>query len=278
MNRIPLHKDWQSKTQYIDLPTGIRMYYMESGDPQAEPLLLIHGLCDSSRIWRRLMCELGDKYHIFAIDCRGAGQTDKPKEFAYMPAEHALDIAAFLDAVQVRSAYVLAHSMGTMIAQALAFTAPERVQKLFMAAPMVRGLDDAAALHAQYDQYETMDTASMPQKRLQELFLPYPENCRDPEFPDGFFTTLRGTPAWAIRAAWFGANMADHRNFVQFIQAPVMMIWGNRDTVLGETYQKEVRACFPHAPYLVMDGISHEIPNEMPEKLAALATTFFAQK
>ena len=195
-----------------------------------------------------------------------------------MPTEHALDMAAFLDAVNVQSAYVMAHSMGTMIAQALAFTAPERVRMLFLAAPMVRGLDDAVALRTQYDQYEAMDTAAMPQKQLQELFLPYPENCRDPEFPEGFFETLRSIPAWAIRAAWFGVNMADHRRFTKFIQAPVMLIWGNKDDVLGEEYQKEVRVCFPDAPYLVMDGISHEVPNEMPEKLAALATTFFAQK
>lgn len=278
MNTIPLHKDWHDCTKYVNLSTGIRMYYMEAGDPQAEPLLLIHGLCDSSRIWRRPMCELAKRFHIYAVDFRGSGQTDKPKEFAYMPAEHALDLVAFLNAVNVRSAYVMAHSMGTMIAQALAFTAPDRVKKLFLAAPMVRGLDNAEALRAQYDQYGAMDTAAMPQKQLQELFLPYPENCRDPEFPEGFFETLRGIPAWAIRAAWFGVNMADHRRFTQFIQAPVMLIWGNRDDVLDEEYQKEVRACFPDATYLVMEGISHEVPNEMPEKLAELATKFFSEE
>jgi hypothetical protein len=45
--------------------------------------------------------------------------------------------------------------------------------------------------------------------------------------------------------------------------------------VLDEDYQAEVKESFPDAPYLTFDGISHEIPIEMPEKLAKLAVNFF---
>lgn len=272
---LPSHADWHKNTKSVMLSTGITMHYMEAGDPNAQPLLLIHGFTDSSRIWRLPMLEMQDAFHIFAVDCRGCGQSDKPESFLYTMKEFVEDLVAFMDAVHVDSAFVLAHSMGTLIGQTLAFMAPDRVKKLILAAPMMCGHDSAEALAAQYKLYDTLNTATAGQKELQEMFLPNPENCRDPEFPDGYFETLRGVPARILRAIWFGVHQTDNRRFAQFITAPVMIIWGDQDDVLPEEYQKEVREAFLGAPYIVMPGISHEIPNEMPEKLAGFAKEFF---
>lgn len=272
---IPSHADWHDNTKSITLSTGITMHYMEAGCPDAEPLLLIHGFTDSSRIWRLSMCAMQERFHIYAVDCRGCGQSDKPEAFLYTMKEFADDLTAFLDAMHIEQTYVLAHSMGTMIGQTLAFAAPHRVKKLMLAAPMMCGHDSAKSLAEQYTLYGTMNTATMPQEELQRIFLPYPENCRDPEFPDGYFATLRGVPATVLRAIWFGVHQTDNRRFAQFIEAPVFILWGNKDDVLPEEYQQEVRESFPDAPYLICPGISHEIPNEMPEKLAELAVNFF---
>lgn len=272
---VPAHRDWHAHTKSAKLQTGITMHYMEAGAMDAEPLLLIHGFTDSSRIWRQTICALEGRFHIFAVDLRGFGQTDQPDDFLYTPKEHADDLAAFLDAMGLASAYVLAHSMGTMIGQTLAFLHPQRVKKLVLAAAMLRGHDTAACLAEQYGLYETMDLAGMPADEMQGRFLPYPENCRDAEFPDGYFATLRGLSAKSLRAAWFGVHQADNRSFVQFIKAPLLILWGDQDDVLAADYQDEVRAALPQAPYIVLPGISHEIPNEMPEKLAQIATDFF---
>ena len=274
---VPSHQDWHDHTKSVKLSTGITMAYMECGNPLAEPLLLIHGFTDSSRIWRLPICELGDRFHIYAIDTRGFGQTDKPEAFMYSMKEYSDDIVAFLDAMGLDSVYVMAHSMGTMIGMTLAFMAPVRVKKLLLAAAMMRGHDSAESLAEQYTMYENMDLATIPQKEMQEIFLPYPENCRDPEFPDGYFATLRGLDAKTLRAIWYGVHQTDNRNFAQFIKSPTLILWGDKDDVLGEDYQAEVKEAFPNAPYLVFPGISHEIPNEMPEKLAALAVEFFLQ-
>lgn len=274
---VPSHQDWHDHTKSVSLSTGITLCYMEAGCPTAPPLLLIHGFTDSSRIWRQVICTLGDRFHIFAVDLRGFGQSDKPDTFLYSVKELADDLAAFLDALDLQSTYVLAHSMGTMIAQALAFCAPHRVKKLMLAAAMLRGHDTADTLAEQYDFYGTMDTASMPQKTMQQIFLPHPENCRVEGFPAGYFATLRGVPATVLRAVWYGVHQADNRKLVQFIQAPTLILWGERDDVLGKDYQDEVRAYFPSAPYLTFPGISHEIPNEMPEQLAELAADFLRE-
>lgn len=274
---VPTHAAWHDNTKSVRLSTGITMYYMEAGNPEAEPLLLIHGFTDSSRIWRKTICALEDRFHIYAVDSRGFGQSDKPEAFVYAMKDFSDDLVAFLDSMNIKSAYVMAHSMGTMIAQTFAFSAPQRVKKLLLAAAMMCGHDSAEELAQQYDLYENMDTATMPLEEMQKIFLPYPENCRDPEFPDGYFATLRGVPAKILRAVWYGVHQTDNRRFAQFIKAPVLILWGNQDDVLPEDYQKEVRDSFPYVPYFICEGISHEIPNEMPEKLAVIATDFFLE-
>lgn len=272
---IPAHADWHGCTKAVRLHTGITMRYFEGGDPAAEPLLLIHGFTDSSRIWRQTMCALGGRFHIIAADLRGFGQSDQPNRFLYTPKEHADDLAALLDALGLPAAFVLAHSMGTMIAQTLAFAHPARVKKLVLAAAMMRGHDSADSLREQYALYETMDLAHMPPAELQARFLPYPENCSDETFPEGYFATLRGLSGKSLRAAWFGVHQADNRSFAQFIEAPALILWGDRDEVLAEEYQTEVRESFPHTPYVVLPGVSHEVPTEIPEQLARIAADFF---
>lgn len=272
---IPSHQEWESETKRININTGISMAYMEAGDPINDTILFVHGFSDSGRIWRLTMEQMVSDFHLLSIDLRGAGQTDKPEQAFYTTAQHAEDIAAFLEKKGLDNVYVIAHSMGTMIAQAFAFSFPEKVKKLFLAAPMVRGLDSVESLAEQYEMYETMKLDKMAQSKMQEQFLPYPENCQDPDFPEGYFTTLRQQSGKALRAAWQGVHLCDHRKFTQFIKVPVFIIWGDQDTVLAEEYQSEVKEAMPNAYYRVIKDISHEIPNEIPDQVAEFATEFF---
>ena len=73
---LPTHETWHDYTKSVQLPTGIRMSYMECGTPGKKTLLLIHGHSDSSRIWRQLISLVEEDFHIYAVDLRGFGQSD----------------------------------------------------------------------------------------------------------------------------------------------------------------------------------------------------------
>lgn len=137
---LPPHGEWHEHTKIISLVTGIDMAYMETGVQNGRPLIMIHGFSDSSRIWRAAISALQDAFHIYAIDLRGFGQSSKPNQFIYSMTQHAEDIIAFMDAVGLNSACVLGHSMGSMIAQTVAFSEPNRVEKLVLASTMARML------------------------------------------------------------------------------------------------------------------------------------------
>ena len=273
---LPTHAQWHAHTSQVLLPTGIRMAYLEAGVPEGKPLVLIHGFTDSSRIWRPVIARLQRDFHIYAVDLRGFGQSGKPARFVYSMPQHAEDILAFMDAVGLRSAGILAHSMGSMIAQTVAFSAPERVDGLALASTMTHMHETPEDL-LKIEAYTKMDLASMSEKELQETFLPFPENCADPDFPAGYFSTLRMLSGASLAAAWRGMSLTDNRNFLQFIKAPVLVFWGSKDDIFKEDYQEEVRRYLPNAQYVTLEGVAHEIPNEVPEILAERAGRFFAE-
>jgi len=70
------------KTIVID---GISIFYREAGDPRRPTLLLLHGFPSSSHMYRDLLRDLGDRYHLIAPDYPGFGNSDMParERFAY---------------------------------------------------------------------------------------------------------------------------------------------------------------------------------------------------
>jgi predicted transcriptional regulator len=64
---------------------GVKIFYRESGNKNHPTILLFHGFPASSHMYRNLIEELADEYHIIAPDFPGFGNSDQPhpKEFEY---------------------------------------------------------------------------------------------------------------------------------------------------------------------------------------------------
>src|ERR1700704_1030487 len=64
---------------------GLSIFYREAGPKSAPPILLLHGLPSSSRMFEPLFDRLADRYHLVAPDYPGFGHSDRPtpQEFAY---------------------------------------------------------------------------------------------------------------------------------------------------------------------------------------------------
>ena len=62
-----------------------RIFYREAGNPENSTVLLLHGFPSSSHMFRELMPELADDFHLIAPDFPAFGQTDSPdrEHFTY---------------------------------------------------------------------------------------------------------------------------------------------------------------------------------------------------
>jgi pimeloyl-ACP methyl ester carboxylesterase len=116
----------------------LELHYGERGDPNGEPIVLLHGLLWSSRMLDRLAGHLGDR-RILLLDLHGHGPSSRPTDPArYAWHELAADVTALLDHVGLERAVVGGLSLGANVALATAVQAPERVRAMILEMPVLR--------------------------------------------------------------------------------------------------------------------------------------------
>lgn len=109
------------------------------------PVVLLHGLSDSSACWPVVVDHLaGGARRVVALDARGHGGVPLPDE-PFTIAALAADVAAALRELDLGPALVVGHSMGGVTAEELALTAPELVAGLLLEDPAWHEAAGAAA-------------------------------------------------------------------------------------------------------------------------------------
>jgi pimeloyl-ACP methyl ester carboxylesterase len=109
---------------------GLSLNYLEWGDPDAPPLLLVHGGLDCAWSLANLGEGLTDDFRVLALDLRGHGDSDWSMGGDYHTHAFLGDIAAFVDEVIGKPTSLIAHSMGARLALYLAGAVPEAVHRL----------------------------------------------------------------------------------------------------------------------------------------------------
>ncbi|KAJ3682067.1 hypothetical protein LUZ60_014640 [Juncus effusus] len=110
-------------------------------DKMVEDVLFIHGFISSSAFWTETVfpnfsVSTKSRYRMFAVDLLGFGSSPKPADSLYTLREHIEMIEkSVLDPYKVKSFHIVAHSLGSIIALALAVKYPGAVKSLTLIAP-----------------------------------------------------------------------------------------------------------------------------------------------
>jgi len=108
---------------------GVKIYFEVEGTSGAPAIVMHHGFLADLESWRErgFVDALRDRFRILLMDARGHGRSDKPHDVeAYDVRTRVLDVAAVLDANDVRQAHYLGYSMGGMIGLSSLIYAPQR--------------------------------------------------------------------------------------------------------------------------------------------------------
>ena len=110
---------------------GVTLAVQSAG--QGDPVLLVHGFPDSSRVWRNQMRPLVESgRRVIVPDLRGMGNSDRPEGVdAYRGMAVVGDLVAVLDAFDVERAHVIGHDWGAGMSWVLAGVRPDRVCLLY---------------------------------------------------------------------------------------------------------------------------------------------------
>ncbi|MDQ0875897.1 pimeloyl-ACP methyl ester carboxylesterase [Paenibacillus sp. V4I3] len=106
---------------------GITIHYVEGG--KGEPLFLLPGWPETWYAFHKIMPALAEKYHVYSIDYRGMGSSDKP-ESGYDKKTMASDIYALVKELGYEKINIAGHDIGATISYSFAANYPQATKKL----------------------------------------------------------------------------------------------------------------------------------------------------
>lgn len=253
-----------------ELATGVRLPYVEQGDPLGVPVLLLHGLADSWRFFEPLLAQLPAALHAYAPDQRGHGDADRPAS-GYAPEDFAADAAAFMDAVGLRAAIVAGQSSGGYTAQRFAIDRPARTLGLvlistprdFRVPAAAEFLRELAALEDPVDPtWVRSFTESIAAQPLA------------PELVDTLVSESCKLPARVWRDVFRGLVEAEVPSESGAISVPTLIIWDERDELCPRSGQERLARAIPGAELVTYPGAGHAVACELPARTAADLASF----
>jgi non-heme chloroperoxidase len=231
-------------SHYVTLDTGVQMHYVERGHGNGHVIIFLHGYTDSWRSFERNLPLISGKFHLYALDQRGHGDSSRPA-CCYTQADFSADVAAFMNALNIQKATIVGHSMGSFIAHKFAVEHPQRVERLVLigGAPTMAGNEVIAGLN---DFVQTLEDPLDPQFvrdfQASTYANPIPE-----EFLNTAVSESLKLPASVWKQTLAGMISEDHSAQLNRIDAPTLILWGDNDGIFSLQDQLALDTLIPHS-------------------------------
>ena len=274
--------------EFVEIPSrSLRMHVATAGDPDAEPLLLLHGWPQHWFAWRRLIGPLSERYRLICPDLRGFGWTDAPPG-TYEKSVLAADVLALLDELGLERVRLAGHDWGGFTGFLLCLEAPERFSHfavLGMSHPWVQRESGPGAALKLLRRLSYMGLIASPVlggqvvKRVPGFTRAVMRaSALDPDrtWPDGELETFVEQWSEPDRAA---ACVGIYRSFLtkelrqiasgsfadQVMEIPCLQFVGVADPVVRPEQQRGCEANAPNLEVVVVPDAGHWLPEEAPE-------------
>jgi steroid delta-isomerase-like uncharacterized protein len=259
----------------VELPGRPRLSYAEQGDPSGVPLLLLHAIVDSWRSFELVLSNLPESIHAFALTQRGHGDAGRPAR-GYHPRDFAADLAAFMDVLHLQAAVVVGGSSGGFVARRFAIDHPERTLGLVFLGSPANLLDKPGVQELWYSTISKLTDPIDP-----DLVREFAEGTLAQPVPQAVLEVIvrenLKAPAQVWRDTFKGLLEDDSLWELGKIEAPTLVVWGDRDAILPRSDQESLAAAITGSRLLVYEGAGHAFYWEDPGRVAADLATFVAE-
>lgn len=249
---------------------GIKIYYEERG--QGEPLILINGLAFPMDLWFQQIEDLSGDFRVIALDNRGIGRSDKPDE-AYSIALMASDAVGLIRALGIEKAHITGLSMGGFIAQEIALSHPDIVNRLIFIATSMGGPRSQELGKPFWDKV----AAAINGKPAAEVYRTDLTLMTAPGFAEKHKDILdqavdlrmkHPQPLKAFLRQYAACNAFDSNSRAQSITQPTMIILGTDDPIFPIPLADDFRRKLPQAKMIIYENCGHAILLEKPAQLS----------
>lgn len=248
------------------LSNGLKLPYVEQGDQSGVPFVFLHAFADSWRSFEGLLAHLPRSIHAFAVTQRGHGDADRPAS-GYGVEEFTADLAAFMDAVAIEAAMIVASSSASFTVQRFAVDHPGRTLGIVLIG-VPWSLRDKPALSDFFDVVSELSDPIDP-----DFVAEFVESTVSGPVPPEFLEAMIGeslkVPARVWKATLEGLLEAVPPTETGTITAPTLILWGDRDEFVPRSDQEALAAAIAGSRLVTFKGTGHAVHWEEPERVAA---------
>jgi 3-oxoadipate enol-lactonase len=220
------------------------------GPADALPIVLLHGLTESSAAWQPVAARLARSRTVIAWDARGHGRSDWAPDAAYAGDAHFADVRHALDVLGIERCVLAGFSMGGGVAILCAGAMPERIARVVV-----------------IDAYP--DPVMSPGSRqIAEYVASHPPNGDRPAFDPAI------ARAMAEELSHNDPRRLDLWPFWEAGDQPALIVRGALSMVLTEPMAAEMLRRRPSARLHTIANVAHAIPALRPAELAAAIESF----
>lgn len=248
------------------LANGLKLPYLDQGDPAGVAVVFLHAFADSWRSFERLLPCLPRSIRAFAMTQRGHGDADRPAS-GYGVEDFTADVGAFMDTTGLEAAVIVASSSASLTAQRFAAEHPRRTLGLvFIGAP--RSLRDKPGVATFLEEVRGLSDPIDP-AFVREFVEATVSGPVPPEFLETVIAENLKVPARVWRATLEGLAEAIPATETATITAPAVILWGDRDEFIPRSDQEALAAAIPGSRLVIYEGTGHVVHWEQPERVAA---------
>ncbi len=267
---------------------GHRVVYRTVGS--GPPVVLVHGMINSSRHWEAVATRLAGSHRVIAPDLIGHGDSATPRG-DYSLGAHAASIRDLLSTLGVESATIVGHSLGGGVAMQFFYQFPQRTDRLVLissgglgyeVSPLLRGaaLPGSAALLRLATQRQVVGAIAAAGAKLRAggnktgVYLQAVARALGPLAEEGsrqaFLQTLRAV------IDVHGQKVSARDRLYLLGDMSTLIVWGERDRTIPIKHGIEADRAIPNCRFETLPRAAH-FPNlEDPEGLAEVLRDFIA--
>jgi pimeloyl-ACP methyl ester carboxylesterase len=265
---------------------GHRVIYRIAGS--GPPVVLIHGMVNSSRHWEQVALRLADSYTVIAPDLIGHGDSATPRG-DYSLGAHAASIRDLLTAIGVDHATIVGHSLGGGVAMQFFYQFPQRTQRLALVSSGGLGHDVSPLLRSAALPGASALLSMAAHQRVLAALEDAGDRLRRRGSPKGVYLqaiarALRPLQKPAARRAFLqtlrsvidahGQRVSATDRLYLLNSMPTLIVWGERDNTIPLAHGRDTHRAVPGSRFETLPRAAH-FPNlEDPEGLAAVLRDF----
>ena len=280
----------EARGRFADLD-GVTLHYLTAGE--GEPVVLLHGIPQTSHEWRLVMPRLAERYRVIAPDLRGLGHSSRPPG-GYDKKTVANDVWQLLSGhLGVRRFHLAGHDWGGPVAFSLAAQHPEAVRSLAVldvAIPGDGGDFSQGGRRWHHAFFRTLDLPEALCHGREELILGWlfenyghRPNCIAPEDQREYFRTYTKFGAFRAMLEYYRAlpvDAADNQAALARggkLRVPVLALGGDKAFGRGMECLQSLQRVAERVEGGVLADCGHWMAEEQPAALAEALLAFFGK-